>query len=92
MTNLERLGRFDAVEAHLPERCAGRRALQRQCGKIVGDVGNGNVIETEGAHLQPCGTGAAAGEHEFVVSKFEDRAVIDHAAFIGAPEAVERRG
>ena len=85
--DVERLRGFDAVQAHLLQHGAGRRSLQRQCGNVI-VTSVRDVIEAEGSSSQPGSAGTAAGQHELVVGQLEDRAVVDHAAFVGAPDAV----
>ena len=72
--------RLDAAQTHFLENRAGGWSLQREGGDIISHVGNGHVIEAKGAFLQPCGAGAAAGQHE-----------IDHRQYLNiVPSSIMR--
>ena len=86
--DVERFCGVDAVEPHVLQRRAGCGSLQGERRKVIGHVRDTDVVESECAFFKPCGTWTAAGQHEFIAAQFENRAVIDHAAFVGTPDTI----
>ena len=79
---------LDTVQSHLLENRTGGWSLQGQGGNRIRYIRDADIIEAERALSQPGDAGTATGQHEFVAGQLEDCAVVNHAAFVGAPDAV----
>ena len=88
MPDVEGLRLLDARKAHAFQDGTGGRPLQRQPGQRIADVAHAHVVEAERAFLEPGRARAAAVEYEAVVRQAEERAVVDDAAGVRAPDRV----
>ncbi len=79
LTDLEGFQLLHAGEPELLQDRAGRRALQCQCGDLLGDFGDGDVEAARGIE-QPVDLPLGGAQPVFVLAQPEDRAVVDHVA------------